>query len=163
VSEVEGDQVVNRQKLTWLNFVRAITAPDAPLVMFLDDMQWADDATLLILQTLLTDVERKDLLVLAAFRDNETPPEHPLWKLVEAVEGSGATASRVTVDPLSEDQVAEWLARTLASDARSVMPVSRVLWQKTRGNPFFLEQLLLSLHQKRLLSRDPEGGAWRWK
>jgi predicted ATPase len=45
VPEVEGDQVLNRQKLTWLNFVRAVTTPNAPLVMFLDDMQWADTAS----------------------------------------------------------------------------------------------------------------------
>ena len=89
--------VLNRQKLTWLNFVRAVTTPNAPLVMFLDDMQWADTATLLILQTLLTDVERNQLLVIAAYRDNETPPEHPLWKLVDAVDRSGAKVSRMNL------------------------------------------------------------------
>src|SRR4029079_13009823 len=57
----EGEQVLNRQKLTWLNFVRTVTAPNPPLVMFLDDMQWADSATLIILQTPLTDVERRSL------------------------------------------------------------------------------------------------------
>jgi PAS domain S-box-containing protein len=162
VPEVAGDQVLNRQKLTWLNFVRAVTTPNAPLVMFLDDMQWTDTATLLILQTLLTDVQRNQLLVITAYRDNETPPEHPLWKLVEAVDKSGAKVSRMTVGPLSQDQVAEWLSRTLSSAAVRVEPLARVLWHKTRGNPFFLEQLLLSLHRRRLVLRDPEGGEWRW-
>jgi PAS domain S-box-containing protein len=162
VPEVDGDQVLNRQKLTWLAFVRAVTTPNAPLVMFLDDMQWADTATLLILQTLLTDVERKQLLVICAFRDNETPPEHPLWKLVEAVEKSGTPISRMTVGPLSERQVGEWLSRTLSGGAERVSPLARVLWHKTRGNPFFLEQLLLSLHRQRLILRDPERGEWRW-
>jgi len=162
VPEVEGDQVLNRQKLTWLDFVRAVTTPNAPLVMFLDDMQWADTATLQILQTLLTDVERKQLLVIAAYRDNETRPEHPLWKLVEAVDRSGAKVSRMTVGPLSEDQVGEWLSRTLSSNPARVEPLARVLWHKTRGNPFFLEQLLLSLHQQRLVLRDPQGGEWHW-
>ena len=162
VPEVEGAQVLNRQKLTWLNFVRTVTTPNAPLVMFLDDMQWADTATLLILETLLTDVQRKQLLVIAAYRDNETPPEHPLWKLVEAVQASGAKVSRMTVGPLSQEQVEEWLSRTLSSDAARVAPLARVLWHKTRGNPFFLEQLLLSLHRQRLVVRDPEGGEWHW-
>jgi PAS domain S-box-containing protein len=162
VPEVGGDQVLNRQKLTWLDFVRAVTTPNAPLVMFLDDMQWADTATLLILQTLLTDVQRSQLLVIAAFRDNETPPEHPLWKLVEAVGGSGANVSRMTVGPLSPDQVDEWLSRTLSSDPARVEPLARILWHKTRGNPFFLEQLLLSLHRQGLILRDPDGGQWRW-
>jgi predicted ATPase/signal transduction histidine kinase/ActR/RegA family two-component response regulator len=162
VQQVHGEQVQNRQKLTWLNFVRAITAPNAPLVMFLDDMQWADSATLLILQTLLTDVERRALLVIAAYRDNETPPEHPLWKLVEAVDKSGAKVSSSTVGPLSEEQVHQWTARTLESEAARVEPLSRVLWQKTRGNPFFLEQLMLLLHRQGQVMRDPESGEWRW-
>jgi predicted ATPase/signal transduction histidine kinase len=162
VPDVQGEQVLNRQKLTWLNFARAVATPNAPLVMFLDDMQWADTATLLILETLLTDVERSQLLVIAAYRDNETPPEHPLWKLVEAVDKSGAKVSRMAVGPLSEDQVEAWLSRTLASDAARVQPLARVLWHKTRGNPFFLEQLMLSLHRQKLVLRDPEGGEWRW-
>ncbi|MGK3959506.1 AAA family ATPase [Sorangium sp. So ce118] len=162
VAPVDGEQVLNRQKLTWLNFVRTVTAPNPPLVMFLDDMQWADSATLIILQTLLTDVERRSLLVIAAYRDNETPPEHPLWKLVEAVEASEARVSRLTVGPLSEEQVQKWVSRTLESEPRRVEPLARVQWQKTRGNPFFLEQLLLSLHRQDLLVRDAESGAWRW-
>ncbi|WP_437978809.1 AAA family ATPase [Sorangium sp. So ce295] len=162
VPPVQGDLVLARQKLTWLNFVRAVATPNAPLVMFLDDMQWADSATLEILRTLLTDAERRDLLVIAAYRDNETPPEHSLWKLVEAVEKSGATVSTMTVSPLSEEQVQAWAARTLRSEAARVAPLSRVLWQKTRGNPFFVEQLLLSLHRQGKVVRDLESGAWRW-
>ncbi|WP_437298915.1 protein kinase domain-containing protein [Sorangium sp. So ce426] len=162
VPPAEGEQVLNRQKLTWLNFVRTVTTPNPPLVMFLDDMQWADSATLIILQTLLTDVERRSLLVIAAYRDNETPPEHPLWKLVEAVEASEAKVSRLTVGPLSEEQVQKWLSRTLESEPKRVEPLARVQWQKTRGNPFFLEQLLFSLHRQKLLSRDAESGEWQW-
>jgi predicted ATPase/signal transduction histidine kinase len=162
VPDVLGEQVLNRQKLTWLNFVRAVTTPNAPLVMFLDDMQWADSATLLILETLLSDVERKELLVIAAYRDNETPPEHPLWKLVTAVDKSGAKVSKMTVGPLSEAQVQTWMTRTLSSEPSRALPLSRVLSQKTRGNPFFLEQLLLSLHRQKQVTRDPESGEWRW-
>ncbi|XXX82357.1 AAA family ATPase [Sorangium sp. So ce134] len=162
VPPVQGDQVLARQRLTWLNFVRAVTAPNAPLVMFLDDMQWADSATLEILKTLLTDAERRDLLVIAAYRDNEAPPEHPLWRLVSSVEESGAKVSRMSVHPLSESHVQAWAARALDSEPARVEPLSRVLWHKTRGNPFFMEQLLLSLHRQGKVVRDPESGAWRW-
>ena len=162
VPPVQGEQVLNRQKLTWLNFVRAVTTPNAPLVLFLDDVQWADSATCVILETLLTDVERKELLVIVAYRDNETPPEHPLWKLVEAVDKSEAKVSRMTVGPLLEDQVQMWMARALSAEAERVRPLARVLWQKTRGNPFFLEQLLLSLHRQEQVVRDPDSGEWRW-
>ncbi|WP_437670161.1 AAA family ATPase [Sorangium sp. So ce131] len=162
VPPVHGDQVLARQRLTWLSFVRAVAAPNAPLVMFLDDMQWADGATLEILRTLLTDAERRELLLIAAYRDNEAPPEHPLWKLVAAVDESGAKVTRMSVSPLPEEHVRAWVARALGGDAARVEPLSRVVWQKTRGNPFFMEQLLLSLHRQGKVVRDPESGAWRW-
>ncbi|WP_437282881.1 AAA family ATPase [Sorangium sp. So ce375] len=162
VPPVHGEQVLARQKLTWLSFVRAVTTPNAPLVMFLDDMQWADSATLEILRTLLTDAERRQLLLLAAYRDNEAPLEHPLWRLVASVEESGARVSRMSVHPLSAEHVQAWAARALDSEAARVEPLSRILWQKTRGNPFFMEQLLLSLHRQGKVARDPESGAWRW-
>ncbi len=162
VPAVQGEQILNRLKLTWLNFVRAVTTPSAPLVMFLDDLQWADSATLVILQTLLTDVERSSLLLIAAYRDSEAPPEHALWKLVEAVEQSGARVTRLTIGPLSAEQVQLWLARTLARDLAEVAPLAQVLWHKTRGNPFFLEQLLLSLHRQQHVVRDTASGRWDW-
>ncbi|WP_437932341.1 AAA family ATPase [Sorangium sp. So ce291] len=162
VPPVQGEQVLARQRLTWLSFVRAVTTPNAPLVMFLDDMQWADSATLEILKTLLTDAERRELLVIAAYRDNEAPPEHPLWQLVASVEESGARVSRLSVRPLPEEHVSAWVARALDSDEPRAAPLARVLWQKTRGNPFFIEQLLLSLHRQGKVVRDPESGAWRW-
>ncbi|HTN84458.1 MAG TPA: AAA family ATPase [Sorangium sp.] len=163
VPPVQGEQVLARQRLTWLSFVRAVTTPNAPLVMFLDDMQWADSATLEILKTLLTDAERRALLVIAAYRDNEAPPEHPLWQLVASVEESGAKVSRMSVSPLPEEHVRAWVARALDSGEPRAAPLARVLWQKTRGNPFFMEQLLLSLHRQGKVARDPESGAWRWE
>ncbi|AUX45151.1 protein kinase [Sorangium cellulosum] len=162
VPPVQGNQVLARQRLTWLSFVRAVAAPNAPLVMFLDDMQWADSATLEILRTLLTDAERRELLLIAAYRDNEAPPEHPLWKLVASVDESGAKVTRMSVSPLSEEHVRAWVSRALCGEAARVSPLSRVVWQKTRGNPFFMEQLLLSLHRQGKVVRDPESGAWRW-
>ncbi|WP_437779108.1 AAA family ATPase [Sorangium sp. So ce1097] len=162
VPPVQGEQVLARQRLTWLSFVRAVTAPNAPLVMFLDDMQWADGATLEILKTLLTDAERRDLLLIAAYREGETPPEHPLWKLVESAGESGATVTRMSVGPLWEGHVQAWAARALSCEAARVAPLSRALWQKTRGNPFFMEQLLLSWHRQGKVVRDAGSGAWRW-
>jgi signal transduction histidine kinase len=163
VPEVHGEQVQNRQKLTWLSFVRAVATAGAPLVLFLDDVQWADDATLVILRELLNDVERSDLLVIAAYRDNEAPAEHPLFALADASARSGVPVSRLTVGPLSEEQVTAWLSRALSSEASRVSPLARVLRRRTLGNPFFLEQLLLALHRQGLVCRDPEGGEWRWE
>ncbi len=162
VQPVFGELVLTRQMLTWANFVRAISELNPPLVLFLDDLQWADGATLRILQSLLTDGESRALLVLATYRDHETPPEHPLWRVVEALEKRGVTIAKTIVGPLSEAHVGEWAARVLETSTKDVEPLAHLLDHKTRGNPFFLEQLLLSLYQHGHVTRDVETGQWQW-
>src|SRR5262249_43183708 len=76
VPAVPAEMAYNRLKLSWIQFVRAVTDASPPLVLFLDDMQWVDPASLELLKLLLTDVGRKHLLVIAAYRDNEVEPSH---------------------------------------------------------------------------------------
>ncbi|WP_437603088.1 AAA family ATPase [Sorangium sp. So ce590] len=162
VPEVPTEMAYNRLKLSWIDFVRSVTDASPPLVLFLDDLQWVDPASLELLKVLLTDVGRKHLLVIAAYRDNEVEPGHPLWTLVEAVSASGVTTPRLTVGPLSEASVAQWLTLALSAEPERVRPLSGALHRKTHGNPFFLGQLLLELHRQKRVRRDLEDGAWQW-
>lgn len=152
----------NRIKLSWIDFVRAVTDASPPLVLFLDDMQWVDPASVELLKTLLTDVGRKHLLVIAAFRQNEAGPDHPLWSMISAVEKSGVHTSRLTLGPLDEPSVQKWLAETLSTEPTRAMPLANALWRKTQGNPFFLGQLLLEFYQQKLVHRNLEDGTWQW-
>jgi predicted ATPase/signal transduction histidine kinase/DNA-binding NarL/FixJ family response regulator len=159
---VPTEMAYNRLKLAWIDFVRAVTDASAPLVLFLDDVQWVDPASLELLKTLLTDIGRKSLLLIAAYRDNEVDAGHPLWKLIEAVEQSGVSTPRLTVGPMDEGAVGQWLAATLSAPPQRVQPLTSALFRKTQGNPFFLGQLLLELHRRKLLRRNLQDGAWQW-
>src|SRR5262249_30521233 len=103
VLEVPADMAYNRIKLSWIELVRAVADGSPPLVLFLDDMQWADAASLELLKTLLTDAGRRQLLVIAAYRANEVDPGHSLWSLVAAVEAEGVAIHRLDLGPLGED------------------------------------------------------------
>jgi serine/threonine protein kinase len=162
VPVVPTEMTYNRLKLSWIEFVRAVTDASPPLVLFLDDMQWVDPASLELLKTLLTDVGRKHLLIIAAYRDNEAEPGHPLWGLVEAVTTSGVRTPRLSVGPLDEASVQRWLAAALSSEPPRVAPLARALWSKTHGNPFYLGQLLLELYRQKRVRRNLEDGAWEW-
>jgi len=159
---VPTEMTYNRLKLSWIEFVRAVADASPPLVLFLDDMQWVDPASLELLKTLLTDVGRKHLLIIAAYRDNEVDPGHPLWKLIEAVEKSGVSTSRISLGPLNEVSVQNWLATALSADPQRVAPLAATLWSKTYGNPFFLGQLLLELYRQKWVRRNLENGNWEW-
>jgi signal transduction histidine kinase/ActR/RegA family two-component response regulator/tRNA A-37 threonylcarbamoyl transferase component Bud32 len=159
---VPAEMTYNRIKLAWIELVRAVTDPSPPLVLFLDDLQWVDPASLALLKTLLTDVGKKHLLIIAAYRDNEVEPSHPLWKLIEAVEESGVKTRRLTVGPLDEASVEEWLAAALSAEPLRVRSLAGALFRKTQGSPFFLGQLLLELYRQRWVRRNLSDGVWEW-
>ncbi len=162
VPVVPTEMTYNRIKLSWIEFLRVITDASPPLVLFLDDLQWVDPASLELLKSLLIDMDRRHLLVIAAYRDNEVEPEHPLWKFIASVAQSGVNTPRLTVGALSEASVQQWLAVTLSAEPDRVRALSEALFRKTQGNPFFLGQLLLELHRQQRVRRSLEDGAWQW-
>lgn len=162
VPEVPTEMMHNRIRLSWINFVRAVTDMSPPLVLFLDDLQWVDPATLELLKTLLLDVGRKHLLVIASYRGNEMDASHPLWPSIAVVEKSGVAVVRLELGPLSVMAVAQWLAGMFGQTPNQVRPLSEKLHGKTQGNPFFLTQLLLELQRQRRVFRNLESGVWEW-
>ncbi|HRI63442.1 MAG TPA: AAA family ATPase, partial [Polyangium sp.] len=162
VPAVTTEMTYNRLKLAWLQFVRAVADVSPPLVLFLDDMQWADPASLELLKVLLTDEGKKSTLIIAAFRDNEIDGSHPLWACMDALAKANVSTSRIDVGPLDESSVQKWLAATFSAPESVVAPLARALRAKTNGNPFFLGQLLLDLHRQKLVQRNPDTGVWQW-
>ncbi|NUP06213.1 MAG: AAA family ATPase [Polyangiaceae bacterium] len=162
VPAVPTEMAYNRLKLSFISFVRAVTDMSPPLVLFLDDMQWVDPASIELLRFLLTDVARKHLLVIAAYRDNEVTAEHPLRGLIDAATEAGVSTPNVSVQPLSAASVEAWLALTLSAEPDRVSVLAESLYRKTRGNPFYLGQLVMELHRQKRLTRNAEDGTWQW-
>lgn len=132
-----------------------------PLVLLLDDVQWADNSSLRLLQALLTDDGVQGILLILSYRDNEMDEVHPLRHLLQKLQAAGVTPQRVILQALDQVAVTAWLADTLRQPATQLTDFSQLLIEKTSGNPFFLRQFLLMLQQKNLLSCD-EKGRWSW-
>jgi predicted ATPase/signal transduction histidine kinase len=133
-----------------------------PLVLFLDDLQWADLASLQLLQHLLTHPEAPPVLLLGAYRDNEVGPTHPLSLALEAVRKANGRMTDLPLEPLTLEDVQQLVADTLpGAGADLIGPLAGLALEKTGGNPFFLLQFLLRLNQDGLLVRTAEG-TWRW-
>lgn len=159
---VTPEMTYNRLKLSWIEFVRVVVGASPPLVLFLDDMQWADPASFEILKTVLTDVGCKHLLVIAAYRDNEVDATRPLWNFVEALDKAHIAHPQLSIGPLDESAVREWLAVAFSTHAERVDSLAHALHSKTNGNPFFLGQLLLELHRRGCVRRQTDTGEWEW-
>ncbi|MEG4129315.1 AAA family ATPase [Microcoleus sp. Pol1B3] len=143
--ELSGSAAQNRFNLLMQKFVQVFTQAEHPLVMFLDDLQWADSASLKLLQLLMEDTGH--LLILGAYRDNEVSPAHPFMLTVDEIVKSGATVNTITLQPLSLADLNQLVADTLICDLSFAQPLTELVYQKTQGNPFFSTQFLKALHE----------------
>ncbi|MEG4129320.1 AAA family ATPase [Microcoleus sp. Pol1B3] len=143
--ELSGSAAQNRFNLLMQKFVQVFTQAEHPLVMFLDDLQWADSASLKLLQLLMEDTGH--LLILGAYRDNEVSPAHPFMLTVDEIVKSGATVNTITLQPLSLADLNQLVADTLICDLSLAGPLTELVYQKTQGNPFFSTQFLKALYE----------------
>jgi predicted ATPase len=150
----------NRFRLVFQNFVGALARREHPLVIFLDDLQWADSATLGLLQPLLAGRDVQYLFLIGAYRDNEVDEAHPLARALGNLEEDGVRLHRVTLGPLALGELALLIRDTLRCELADVEPLARLVLQKTEGNPFFVIQFLKALYQAELIEFDYDQGRW---
>jgi len=158
-TELSGSAAQNRFNLLMQKFVQVCTSKEHPLVMFLDDLQWADSASLNLLQLLMMDTGY--LLVLGAYRDNEVSPVHPFILTVDEIVKTGATVNTITLQALSEPDMNLLVAETLNCESSLAQPLTNLVYQKTQGNPFFATQFLKALHDDKLISFNGDIRHWQ--
>jgi len=156
--ELSGNAAQIRFNLIFQKFTQVFTTTEHPLVMFLDDLQWADSASLKLMQLLMADTGH--LLLIGAYRDNEVEKAHPLMLTLSEIEKTQATINTITLTPLNQRQVNQLIADTLKCSESLALPLSLLVSQKTQGNPFFATQFIKALHQDRLIQFNFESGFW---
>jgi serine/threonine protein kinase len=162
VPELPPQDAQRRFQLVFRRFLAVFAQPDHPLVLFLDDMQWLDAATLDVLADLLTQGDVRHLLLISAYRENEVDATHPLRRRFEAIRHAGARVQEMVLAPLTQDDLERLLADALHCDPARATPLAQLVHAKTAGNPFFLIQFLHTLADERLLMFDHEQARWAW-
>ncbi|WP_437614646.1 AAA family ATPase [Sorangium sp. So ce834] len=151
----------NRFSLAFQTFVRAVTEEHL-LVLFIDDLQWADPASLKLLELLMTDPDGRGMLVIGAYRDQEVDDAHPLARLVRDLRAANAPASDVWLGPLEIEDIRRLLADALRCRLEDTDAFAALILERTAGNPFFIHQLLHALAGEGIVRFDPAAGAWAW-
>ncbi|MEG4572370.1 AAA family ATPase [Microcoleus sp. N3A4] len=152
----------NRFNRVFQKFIQVFSKAEHPLVIFLDDLQWADSASLKLIQLIMTDPDSKYLLLIGAYRDNEVSATHPLIYTLEQIQKTNAVVNNIILQALEISHVNQLVSETLRSQISEVLPLSELVFNKTQGNPFFLTQLLKSLYQDKILSFDFDRVCWQW-
>ncbi|WP_293338119.1 ATP-binding sensor histidine kinase [Microcoleus sp. CAWBG58] len=161
VPELSGSAAQNRFNLLFQKFIKIFTTKYHPLVMFLDDLQWADLASLNLLKLLMSEANAGYLLLLGAYRDREVFPAHPLMLMLDEIQKSHSIINTITLGALSEATVNNLVADTLSCPPQLAKHLTQLVYQKTQGNPFFTAQFLKALYEDGWIEFEPNLGYWQ--
>jgi PAS domain S-box-containing protein len=162
VVELPPAETQNRFNIVFGKFLEVVARREHPLVIFFDDLQWADMASLRLLEHVATNADQRYLLLVGAYRSNEVDSSHPLTLTVDSIRAAGAPVRQIDLAPMTIDCLKEFLADVLHASPEAVTPMAGLLVEKTGGNPFFVIQFLKTLGEERLIERKPESPIWQW-
>jgi predicted ATPase/signal transduction histidine kinase len=162
VPQLDPTESRNRFNLVFQEFLQVFCRAAHPVVLFLDDMQWADSASLNLLTLILAGNAAESLLVIQAYRDDETPDGHAFLRAVWAQKQRGVTVGSIELNPLSNEHTARFVADVVREDAARAAALADAVWHKTAGNPFFIRQFLQTLYAEKLLWFDAKARAFRY-
>eukprot|EP01117_Protostelium_nocturnum_P003158 TRINITY_DN1409_c0_g1_i5.p1 TRINITY_DN1409_c0_g1~~TRINITY_DN1409_c0_g1_i5.p1 ORF type:complete len:1829 (-),score=494.20 TRINITY_DN1409_c0_g1_i5:712-5835(-) len=149
-----------RFKSTFCDFMDIFSNDHHPLILFLDDLQWADASTFSLIETVLNRSETKKLLIVGAFRDNEVEAsDHPLSAIIKGLQSRTDT---ITLPNLDVESINAMISGSLNCNLSESEPLSKIVMEKTSGNPFFLGIFLTNLYQEGHLYFETLLGKWAW-
>ena len=162
VSELPPQDAKRRFQLVFRRFMSVFARPEHPLVLFLDDLQWLDAATLDLFEDLLTQPDVHHLMLIGAYRDNEVDAAHPLMRKLDAIKYAGVKIEEITLVPLAREHIGQLIADALRCEPERAALLAQLVREKTAGNPFFVIQFLYTLTEEGLLTFDYEDARWSW-
>ncbi len=186
VAELSGNAAENRFNLLFQRFIQVFSSKEHPLVIFLDDLQWADAASLKLIQILMsqsyflypttsvlekgnlrrceeeTSKNQGGILLIGAYRDNEVSRTHPLCLTLDEISKNGATINNISLKALNQSDLNILIADTLHCDEAIAVPLTQMVYAKTKGNPFFSNQFLKSLYVDGLIKFYFDLGHWQY-
>ena len=162
VPELKPIESQNRFNFYFQSFITALARPERPLVLFLDDLQWASGASMRLFQNWVAGINVNGLLMIGAYRDNEVDTNHPLRSVIRDLRESGDRLNVIDLQPLDIDSINQIIQDTLGGSTEESLPLARCVHEKTDGNPFYARSFLRSLYEDGQLYFDHKAAAWGW-
>ncbi|MEK8018560.1 MAG: AAA family ATPase, partial [Candidatus Parabeggiatoa sp.] len=162
VEQIPHQEAQNRFNLVFQNFLQVFCQKEHPLILFIDDLQWADSASLNLLTQLMMDTKSHYFLIIGAYRDNEVNATHPLMRTVNALQEAEVTLNTIVLQNLSENDVNRLIAESLNCDVVLTQELTQLVYEKTQGNAFFTHEFLKSLYEEGLLAFELKTRSWQW-
>jgi len=162
IPDLAPTETQNRFRFLFQQFIRAVSTPNHPLVIFFDDWQWADTGSIELLKTLMADTDNQYLLILCAYRSNEVTKAHPFMLSLDEIRKNGKEIHKIKLFELPLEDINELISDTLHLQKSETESLAKLITQKTEGNPFFLTQLFSSLYENGDITYQHETQKWTW-
>ncbi len=186
-ANLSGIAAQNRLKFLFHKFIKIFAIRKHPLVIFLDDLQWADAASLNFVKLLMSEkttvnspnlfpkrlgiqmgdfdsINTNDnddaLLLICSYRNNEVDITHPLNLAIREIKKENVRISSIKLEPLHQGDLSLLIADTLKCEVNRVISLTEVVFAKTKGNPFFIHQFLQTLYKDKAIEFNYENGGW---
>lgn len=153
----------NRLAFVFQKFIKTIARPEHPIVLFIDDMQWTDTASLNLLHTILADKEIENLLVILSYRDNEVAEAHPFQLMLDKLKPDELAINKIALNNLSLASMVELLEDALLDKGTSIKSLAELIQKKTGGNAFFVTQFLKNLYEENHIKANPGDRKWSFE
>jgi diguanylate cyclase (GGDEF)-like protein len=160
IESLGPEESQNRFNTVCQNFINVFTTADHPLTLFLDDLQWADLASLNLIKK-MTGSATKFLFFIGAYRDNEVGPHHPLSITLDEIQKKGKKISSISLTPLNAANVNKMIMNVLRCKEEESASLAELIHKKTGGSPFFVSQFLKNLYDSKVIYLDPKTD-WIW-
>ncbi|MPW23140.1 AAA family ATPase [Paraburkholderia sp. CNPSo 3157] len=161
LSNVPAGQAQARAERAILRTLSAFAQDGQPLVVFIDDLQWADASTIGLLKAFATRPP-DNVLLLGAYRDQSAQLVEQLDSFLDASHSGTVPVTHIQVGPLAVGELGELIGSALSESSSHISTLARAIYARTGGNPFFSYQLLRTLVDDGILSYDIESSRWHW-
>jgi predicted ATPase/signal transduction histidine kinase len=160
--ELGPDESRNLFHHVFLSFLGVLASPDHPLVIFLDDLQWADSSSLSLLRRVLEDRRSSCLYIIGSYRNTETDKSDPPGMAPDSVKPDRTPGTHIQLRPLTSDEVFLMIGDTLFRRDEDARLLAELVHEKTGGNPFFIKEFIKALADDGLIRFDLRRGEWQW-
>ncbi len=152
-----------RFKVALKNLMLAISESEYPVVFFMDDVHWADVASLDLFESVLSDQTTRRMMFIGTYRDNEVDASHPLLRSIEKINKNNGNIQHIQLGNLNISAVGQMIADIVKQSEEQVFSLSKVIYNKAMGNPFYTKQILKQCYIDNLIYYDFTEKSWAWK
>lgn len=152
----------NRFVYTFQSLIKVLADAKHPLIIFLDDLHWVDNSTVDLLSRLLKNPDLRHLLVIGSYRSKEGDSISIIPFDADHLKKKGVIVNQFILPNLEDAHLNQLLIDTLHTQPDKISNLTSYLMNKTKGNPFFIHQILNNLHKEGYITFDSSEGVWKW-